>query len=178
VDRAPRTIVRYRNRAIETVEVIEELLALAAELKAAGRRRQPAHRDLLGVAREREAQAAVVVRPTAEALLVRPEDVAVERLAHGRAIGDGARSVNTAPGTYQLEADGPAGLRTTEAQLLAGQTLRVQLVPEDRPWPWLWIGLGGAVLVAGTIAAVVVASGGPEPITDPTYGVIQTLRVP
>lgn len=37
-EKLERTIVRYRNRAIETVEVIEELLALAAELKAAGQR--------------------------------------------------------------------------------------------------------------------------------------------
>ena len=33
-----KTIVRYRNRAIETLEVIEELLALAKEMKTAGQR--------------------------------------------------------------------------------------------------------------------------------------------
>lgn len=114
------------------------------------------------------------VRLTATLILEgEPEDrLRVVGVAEGR--GRLERALD--PGTYQLEADGPAGLRTTEAQLLAGQTLRVQLVPEERPWPWLWIGLGGAALVAGTIAAVVVASGSPDPITDPTYGVIQTLH--
>jgi type I restriction enzyme R subunit len=37
-DKLEKTIVRYRNRAIETVEVIEELLALARAMKEAGKR--------------------------------------------------------------------------------------------------------------------------------------------
>ncbi len=87
------------------------------------------------------------------------------------------------PGRYVLEAEGPSGgRRTLDAEIVAGQTLRVRLQPESRGEdggvPWLWLGVGGAVvtIAAVVITAVAVSGSGPEPISDPTYGVIQTLR--
>jgi hypothetical protein len=86
---------------------------------------------------------------------------------------------NLDPGRYRLEADGPSGLRAIEAEVIAGETVRVKLQPEPQSVlqsPWLWIGVG-VVVAAGVVVGVLAFGGGPEPIRDPVYDVIQTLNV-
>jgi tetratricopeptide (TPR) repeat protein len=97
----------------------------------------------------------------------------------GQAEGQGSLERALDPGSYRLEADGPSGLRSLDATIVAGETLRVRMEAEESSIassPWLWIGVGAAVIAAGVIITVVAIGGAPEPISDPTYGVIQTLR--
>lgn len=119
-----------------------------------------------------------ILRPTTGTLIVEadPEDL-VRIIGAGEARG--GLEQNLDPGRYRLEADGPSGLRAIEAEVIAGETVRVKLQPEPQSVlqsPWLWIGVG-VVVAAGVVVGVLAFGGGPEPIRDPVYDVIQTLNV-
>lgn len=119
-----------------------------------------------------------IKRPTTGTLIVEadPEDL-VRVIGAGE--GKGGLQQDLGPGRYRLEADGPSGLRAIEAEVIAGETVRVRLQPEPKSVlesPWLWIGVG-VVVVAAVVVSGVALSSGPEPIRDPVYDVIQTLNV-
>lgn len=119
-----------------------------------------------------------ILQPTTGTLIVEADPEDMVRVI-GAAEGRGGLEQNLGPGRYRLEAEGPSGLRAIEAEVIAGETVRVRLQPEPKSLitsPWLWIGVG-AVVVASVVVGVVALSGGPEPIRDPVYDVIQTLSV-
>jgi len=57
----------------------------------------------------------------------------------GQAENQGALERALNPGNYRLEAEGPSGLRGMDARIVAGETLRVRIQPEESSWPWLWL---------------------------------------
>lgn len=121
--------------------------------------------------------------PTADALVgtlvveaAHPDDV-VEIVGVGRGTGVLRRELE--PGTYTVQVDGPSGRRESTVELEAGTTLRVRLDTESSSLlgsPWLWGSVG--LVVAGAVLSGFLLFGSREedPIRDPVYGLVQTLR--
>jgi len=103
-----------------------------------------------------------------------------------------ARTTMLAPGTHELVAaveDGPS--LEERIELTAGERARVLFnvttghatVDQDGgagdgggASPWLWVGLGGAVLVAGAVVLAVVLASDGQPTVDDVWGRHETLR--
>jgi len=109
---------------------------------------------------------------------VDPDDV-LEIVGVARGTGTLRRQLE--PGEYEVQVDGPAGYRESVVDLEAGTTLRVRLEADDGGlWssPWLWTGVGAVVVGLAVGAFFVFGEREEDPISDPVYGVIQTLRGP
>lgn len=107
---------------------------------------------------------------------VHPEDV-LEIVGVARGTGTLRRELE--PGVYEIEVRGPAGNRSTEVELEPGQVLRLRLSGESDSLarsPWLWTGVGLVAAGLATGAVFLFREQTEDPVTDPTWGIVQTLR--
>lgn len=123
------------------------------------------------------------LEPTADALVgtlvveaVHPDDV-LEIVGVGRGTGVLRRELE--PGSYTVIADGPAGRRESTVDIDAGTTLRVRLEPADTgilESPFFWLSAGLVVAAALTAAILLFTTREEDPVQDPVYGLVVTLR--
>jgi hypothetical protein len=128
-------------------------------------------------------QLSLELEPTAEARLgtlvvqaASPDDV-LEIV--GVARGTRRLEKQLDPGEYEVQASGPSGNRSTTVDLEAGEHIRLRLDSDSDALvrsPWLWTGVGLAVSGLAAGAAVLFTERAEDPVSDPTYGVVETLR--
>lgn len=138
----------------------------------------------LEVERGRTHEVAMELHLTAEAArgtIVLEATEADHRLAIvGVAEGRGLLRRQVDPGTYRVVVESEEGRRESEVTVDGGETLRVHLdvagADDVAASPWLWTGVGLAVvgLVVGAIVLFVPVQ--QQPIEDDVWGVTYTLR--
>lgn len=119
-------------------------------------------------------------------LRVDPSDAAITlRGAQTSAPGRAGEKMQLAPGKYSAEISKPGYVpKTIDLEILAGKDLEVSTTLETESnlliSPWLWLGVGAAVIAGAAVTAVVLTQGkeAPAPIPGDDGRVIQTLNGP
>jgi hypothetical protein len=172
-----------RAGTASAAEVVEHRVDPGTRVVTASAPRRETAERRVDLPRGGSLRVAFELEPTADALVgtlvveaVHPDDV-LEIVGVGRGTDVLRRELE--PGSYTVIADGPAGRRESTVDLEAGTTLRVRLEPADTGLlesPIFWLSAGLLVAAALTAGILLFTTREEDPIQDPVYGLVVTLR--
>jgi len=137
--------------------------------------------ERVSVERGRVARVALRMQPRPDAigtlsLAAADGESDVEIVGVARAAGRLERRL--VAGEYTVRVSNAHGRREQRVIVHAGRAIRWTLEPPEAALgPWPWVAIGAAVVVGATAVTVLVATGSDaEPVVDPVFGLVETLR--